>query len=124
MNFEPMSSQADDATRRRRIDTHTYIDDLWNTGPKASRGQRRSKLYRWIAEQLAIPEFHIGQTDKEHCSKVIGLVRQHSTFLRGMLHPDLFTRTKIKLANQTKKVKGHINIKRQRDARKLADQGD
>jgi hypothetical protein len=90
---KPLGVPADKATKEARIAAHAQFDRLWkdiapsyviprNLARSARkrneyriRKRGRTRAYRWLAEQLAIPfeDCHIGAMDAATCARVAAL---------------------------------------------------
>lgn len=59
--------------RKWRRAAHQWFDPLWKGKPNGT----RDKAYKWLAEQLDIPEeeCHIAMFDIPQCKRLIGLCR-------------------------------------------------
>lgn len=64
---------ANETLRLKRIETHQVFDAFWKY-----KGMSRTKGYRWLAEQMGLPErlAHIGGFEMDQCQKVIDLCRK------------------------------------------------
>jgi hypothetical protein len=66
----PLGNVANEVLRLKRRETHEIFDAFWRR-KKLSRTQ----AYRWLAEQLRLPEnrTHIGSFEMDDCQRVIDL---------------------------------------------------
>lgn len=69
----PLGNLANEVLRLKRMETHQVYDAFWKR-----RGMTRTQAYKWLAEQLQIPEklAHIGGFEVDQCQKVIDLCRK------------------------------------------------
>lgn len=69
----PLGTLADAPTRHWRHLAHQALDPLWQGGE-----QSRSAVYRWLAQELGIPEdlAHIGLMGPEACRRLIEAVER------------------------------------------------
>ena len=68
--LQPRGRLANIVLRLKRQETHRVFDGYWRR-----KNWSRSRAYRWLAEQLKIPEndAHIGNFEMDDCEKVIRL---------------------------------------------------
>ncbi len=69
----PLGNVANEVLRLKRMETHQVFDAFWK-----KRGMSRTKAYRWLAEQMGLPEAkaHIGGFEMEQCQQLIELCRK------------------------------------------------
>lgn len=69
----PLGNVANEVLRLKRMETHQVYDAFWK-----QRGMTRTQAYKWLAEQMNIPErlAHIGGFEMDQCQKVIDLCRR------------------------------------------------
>lgn len=72
-SMRPLGNVANETLRLKRMETHQVFDAFWR-----HKGMSRSKGYRWLAEQMGLPErlTHIGGFEMDQCQKVIDLCRK------------------------------------------------
>ena len=75
----PKGVPANKATRKARVDAHSWFDRLWEWG-KVVPGHRpfnRYMAYVWLSQKLGIQrkKCHIGRFDLATCERVIELVK-------------------------------------------------
>ena len=70
----PLGSVANEVLRLKRMETHQVFDAFWKR-----RGMTRTQGYRWLAEQMHIPEkrAHIGGFEMDDCEQAIRLCREY-----------------------------------------------
>ena len=73
---KPLGRMANKKLRTMKSKAHEYFDPLWKKrvfARKKSLSYNRTKAYKWLAEQLDLPESkcHIGLFDVDMCRKVI-----------------------------------------------------
>lgn len=70
----PLGRLADAELRAAKMAAHTAFDVIWKKG-----NVRRSIAYRWLAEQLKIPneQCHIGMFDVDLCQRVVDVCSKH-----------------------------------------------
>ena len=73
---KPLGRMANKKLRTMKSKAHEYFDPLWKKrvfARKKSLSYNRTKAYKWLAEQLELPESkcHIGLFDVDMCRKVI-----------------------------------------------------
>lgn len=66
----PLGNVANEMLRLKRMETHQVYDAFWKR-----RGMTRTQAYKWLAEQMKIPEkqAHIGGFEMDQCQQVIDL---------------------------------------------------
>lgn len=66
----PYGKVANAALRMKRREVHIVFDTFWR-----ARGWGRTNAYRWMAQQMDIPEreAHIGNFEMDQCEKLIAL---------------------------------------------------
>ena len=66
----PLGNVANEVLRLKRMETHRVFDAFW----KRQR-MSRTKGYKWLAEQLGLPEgeAHIAEFEMDQCQRVIEL---------------------------------------------------
>lgn len=69
-----MGIPADKETRQLRQAVHQTIDPLWQKGDPKHRGVRRRAVYRWLANELGLDEYHTGEANADRCRLVLTLV--------------------------------------------------
>ena len=71
----PMGTLADRNLRRKRMEAHSALDRLINSGIMT-----RKQAYRWLQTQLGLPESeaHIARFSELGCQRVIDLCRTFS----------------------------------------------
>lgn len=69
----PMGKPANAVLRLKRQETHRIFDSFWQ-----QQGWSRSAAYRWLAQNLHLPEkeAHIGMMEMDECEQVIQLCRK------------------------------------------------
>ena len=69
----PMGKLANAVLRMKRRETHDVFDRFWKT-----QGMSRTQGYRWLAEELKMPEkyAHIAHFEMDNCERVIQLCRK------------------------------------------------
>ena len=69
----PLGNVANEVLRLKRMETHQIFDGFWK-----KKGLSRTKAYRWLAEQMGLPETmaHIGGFEMEQCQQLIELCRK------------------------------------------------
>lgn len=69
----PLGNLANEVLRLKRMETHQVYDAFWKR-----RGMTRSQAYKWLAEQMRLPEHeaHIGSFEMDQCQTVIDLCRK------------------------------------------------
>lgn len=69
----PMGTLADKALRRKRVEAHTALNRLWESGLMS-----KSEAYRWLQVQMGLPpsEAHIARFSELRCERVIRLCRR------------------------------------------------
>jgi len=65
-------SVANEELRAARILAHNAFDPLWREEPKKTRGDKRTAMYKWLAEQMGVhvSKCHMGMFDLEQCEYV------------------------------------------------------
>ena len=73
---EPFGTLADEETRMYRSELHAHLDPLWIDGPKRGRRKRRVFVYKWLSEQLHLPEneTHVGLFDVATCKAALNAI--------------------------------------------------
>lgn len=68
----PLGNVANEVLRLKRVETHQAFDAFWK-----QRRMSRTRAYKWLAEQLGLPEggAHIGEFEMDQCQRVIALCR-------------------------------------------------
>lgn len=69
----PLGNLANDVLRLKRMETHHVYDAFWKR-----RGMTRTQAYKWLAEQMCLPEklTHIGGFEVDQCQAVIDLCKK------------------------------------------------
>lgn len=69
----PLGNLANETLRLKRMETHQVFDAFWKRT-----GMSRTKGYKWLAEQMGLPErlTHIGGFEMDQCQSVIDLCRK------------------------------------------------
>lgn len=69
----PLGNVANEVLRLKRRETHQVFDSYWQ-----KIGMSRTKAYKWLAEQMNLPETatHIGGFEMDQCHQVIDLCRK------------------------------------------------
>lgn len=69
----PLGNVANEVLRLKRMETHQVFDAFWKR-----RGMTRTAAYKWLAEQMKLPEekAHIGGFEMDQCQQVIDLCRR------------------------------------------------
>ena len=69
----PLGNVANEVLRLKRMETHQIFDGFWK-----KKGMSRTKAYRWLAEQMGLPETmaHIGGFEMEQCQQLIEICRK------------------------------------------------
>lgn len=57
--------------RSLRKKAHQVFDPIWTTAPPGERREARSAAYKWLAEQIGVPEVHISQVTPTECRRII-----------------------------------------------------
>ena len=72
----PLGNLANEVLRLKRMETHQVFDAFWKR-----RGMTRTQGYRWLAEQMNMPEkcTHIGSFEIDTCEQAIRLCRENET---------------------------------------------
>lgn len=70
--IQPRGKPANAVLRLKRQETHRVFDGYWHR-----KNWSRNYAYRWLAEQMGLPEreAHIGNFEMDECEKVIRLCR-------------------------------------------------
>lgn len=70
-SFKPLGRLANKELRALKKECHKYFDWLWKTSNKCD----RSQAYKWLSEQLDMPQnqCHIGYFDEKTCQKVLSI---------------------------------------------------
>lgn len=68
--------------RQAKMQAHSVFDPLWKRKAQIagiSKGKARRKAYRWLAEQMGIPEddCHIGMFSEEECLQVVDICQPY-----------------------------------------------
>jgi hypothetical protein len=65
--------------RELRKQAHKYFDGLWQYKNKITGKNNRKKAYKWLSEQMNIPEklTHIAMFNNEQCKKVIEICKKY-----------------------------------------------
>lgn len=68
----PLGNVANEMLRLKRMETHQVFDAFWK-----AKGMTRTQGYKWLAQQMHIPErhAHIGGFEMDDCQRVIALCR-------------------------------------------------
>lgn len=72
----PLGNIANEVLRLKRKETHQVFDAFWQR-----RGMTRTAAYKWLAEQMKLPEekAHIGGFEVDQCQQVIDICRRMET---------------------------------------------
>ena len=70
----PMGKLANAVLRLKRRETHEVFDAFWK-----AQGWSRSVAYRWLSEQMQLPEAeaHIANFEMDECARVISICQNH-----------------------------------------------
>jgi hypothetical protein len=81
---KPLGRLANAELRKAKMDAHMLFDPLWQ-GSKRQKYKRRGEAYKWLAEQLGMPqhECHIGMMDVADCKRVIEVCRKANLKFTG-----------------------------------------
>lgn len=85
---KPLGRLANKDLRLAKTHAHAAFDPLWEAKmerDKISKGEARSRAYRWLASQLGIDpkDCHIGMMDIQACRRVVLICRPYAAKLRA-----------------------------------------